>query len=80
MTESRATVPSATDDLIAREPFEPVGKLAGFFCRFEDSPIDAELAWPFLREPPRCPLAKAFPLTPGDMDVTGDSEKSLSRL
>ena len=30
-TKSRATVRSATDDLIAREPFEPVGKTGGLF-------------------------------------------------
>src|ERR1700740_3645519 len=41
---------SATDDLIVRQPFEPVRKTGGLFCRFENSPIDAEQAWSFLSE------------------------------
>jgi hypothetical protein len=36
--------------LIVRQPFEPVRKTGGLFCRFENSPIDAEQAWSFLSE------------------------------
>src|ERR1700757_4872856 len=53
---------SATDDLIVRQPFEPVRKTGGLFCRFENSPIDAEQAWSFLGSRSEA-LTKAFLLT-----------------